>query len=77
MSADSSTDNQEILTTSDYAHWLCLLEALDAINAHATRLSVNLNSTDWVKPLAIQRYMSERLPAMKTLISKELTTCQA
>lgn len=71
MSPTQSIDNP-VITTSEFCKWLCLLEAVEAISQYAKEFSVDLERTEWVKPIAIQRYMNERLPAINYLVSQEL-----
>lgn len=57
--------NEHIMSTETYTRWLCLVEALDVIHKAAERNNVNLDKrTDWIKPLAIQKYMGERFHSM-------------
>lgn len=54
------------LKASEYARWLCLIEALDLISRKAQQFKVDLQSkeADWVKPLAFQKYIDERYESM-------------
>lgn len=54
-----------VMTAEHYTRWLCLVEAMDVIHNAAERNNINLNKrNDWVKPLAIQKYMDERFHSM-------------
>ena len=52
------------MTIDTYARWICLLEALDVITNMAERKHIDLNNNKWVKPLALQKYITERFPSM-------------
>jgi hypothetical protein len=56
---------EEKMSIETYARWLCLLEAMEVINNTAERKNINLNKTsDWIKPIALQKYIDERFPSM-------------
>jgi hypothetical protein len=59
-------DKKHQLKNEEYARWLCLIEALDIINRKATQFKMDLNGKDldWVKPLAFQKYIVERVESM-------------
>ena len=52
----------ETMTLYEYSRWNCLLEAVDIIDQKAKE--INHNSNNWVKPIAIQKYIDERTPSM-------------
>lgn len=65
VSITTRNGEEHVMTIETYTRWLCLVEALDVIHKAAERNNVNLNKrTDWVKPLAIQKYMDERFHSM-------------
>lgn len=45
------------------ARWTCLMEAIKMIDAAADRLGIGCESSKWIKPGAIQRYIQEQYPA--------------
>lgn len=56
---------EHVMSVETYARWLCLMEAIDVIQRTAEKNNIDLNKrTDWVKPLAIQKYIDERFPGM-------------
>lgn len=59
-------NNKHKLKVSEYARWFCLIEALDIISKKAQQFKMDLQSkdTDWVKPLAFQKYIDERYESM-------------
>ena len=60
-------DKKVKLSLDEYTRWLCLVEALDFISKKAQQFKVNLHDkdVDWVKPLAFQKYITERFDSMK------------
>jgi hypothetical protein len=54
------------LKVEEYTRWLCLIEALDYITKKASQFKVDLQGkdVDWVKPLAFQKYITERYESM-------------
>jgi len=54
------------LKAAEYARWLCLIEALDIVSKKATHFKMDLQNkdVDWVKPLAFQKYITERYESM-------------
>ena len=61
----------EKLTVYETARWFCLLDALDLITKKSTALKVNLNDTNWVKPIALQKYIDERFHSVVIDVEKE------
>lgn len=50
------------MSSEEFARWMCFSEAFHFIEKKASELDV-----DWenmIKPLAIEKYISERFPAM-------------
>jgi desulfoferrodoxin (superoxide reductase-like protein) len=56
---------EHVMTLETYARWMCLMEAIDVIDKTAKMHNIDLDKrTDWIKPLAIQKYINERYPGM-------------
>jgi len=56
----------------EYARWLCLIEAIDLIEKKASELKADIITDDfWVKPLAFQKYIDQRLETMVIDVDKE------
>lgn len=65
VSITTRDGNEHVMSVETYTRWLCLVEAIDVIQKAAERNNINLDKrTDWVKPLAIQKYMDERFHSM-------------
>lgn len=63
----TTKDNNEIsLGLDEYVKWLSLLEAMEYIEHKAKDISIDLDaSDDWIKPLALQKYVKERFVSMR------------
>ena len=56
----------------EYARWLCLIEAIDVVQKKADELKSDLINDDfWVKPLAFQKYIDQRLETMLLDVDRE------
>lgn len=65
VSITTRSGEEHVMSVECYTRWLCLVEALDVIHKAAERNNINLDKrTDWLKPLAIQKYMDERFHSM-------------
>jgi len=55
------------MSKSEYARWLCLLEAVDIVSGKMRQFGHRLHNEDmdWIKPLAFQKYITERYESMK------------
>lgn len=64
--------NDEIRDMSmyEFTRWVCLLKGIDVIEDKAKQLNVNLNDNkDWIKPLALQKFVEEETLGMVILIN--------
>lgn len=52
------------MTKDTFCRWLCLTEGLHIMEQKAERLGIDLKEKDWVKPLAFEKYISERYESM-------------
>ena len=60
------------LKKTEYARWLCLLEAMDLIEQKGKELKMDMTTDDfWVKPLAFQKYIDQRLETMLLDVERE------
>lgn len=57
------------MTLNEFARWACLIEAYDFIEKKSEELDIN--PINLIKPLAIERYISERFDAMRYDIEVE------
>jgi len=69
ITGDKQTFNMKKL---EYARWLCLIEAIDLVERKAQELKTDMISDDfWVKPLAFQKYIDQRLETMIIDVDRE------
>ena len=60
------------LKKEEYARWLCLIEAIDLVERKAVELKTDIISDDfWVKPLAFQKYIEQRIETMILDVGRE------
>jgi len=64
VTINKSNGTSEEMTIETYTRWICLVEALDVITQVAERKKIDLNNNDWVKPIALQKYINERYLSM-------------
>ena len=48
----------------EIARWSCLIEAVEIIDQKGMQLKTDMNKSNWVKPIAIQKYIDERFDTM-------------
>lgn len=55
------------LSFDEYSRWLCLLEGIDLVDKKMKQYGSRLKNEnmDWIKPLAFQKYITERFESMK------------
>ena len=68
MSKDISIETKNGIHEMDkdtFIRWLCLAEMIQITEQKAKELKINLEKYDWIKPVAIKKYMSERFKSME------------
>ncbi len=53
------------MSVSELARWACLLEGIEFISKRSEELGIEDTNVDWIKPIALQKYIDERFEAMK------------
>lgn len=67
-----SKTKEHKLSKVEYARWLCLIEAIDLIERKAQDLKSDMIGDDfWIKPLAFQKYIDQRLETMVLDVDRE------
>tara|TARA_Y100000310_G_C20600318_1_gene772665 strand:+ start:417 stop:677 length:261 start_codon:yes stop_codon:yes gene_type:complete len=57
--------NGEQMTAYNLARWMLLMESVVIIEKSAKKMNIDLNDyKQWVKPLAMQKYINERTQSM-------------
>lgn len=65
VSIKTKSNKTHVMTIDTYSRWLCLAEALQLINQQAEKSKMDLDKTSsWIKPIALQKYIAQRFPAM-------------
>lgn len=59
------------MSQDEVARWCCLVEAVDIIDKKGKQMNVDLTKNNWVKPIAIQKYIDERFDTMTEEIEHE------
>ena len=68
MSKDITIETKNGLHKMDkdtFIRWLCLAEMIQITEEKAKDLKIDLEKYDWIKPIAIKKYMSERFKSME------------
>jgi hypothetical protein len=66
-------DQIEEMEYDEFIRWACLIEAVDIVSERAKAISINLlNTNDWIKPIAFQKYIEERFPSLHYNTLQEL-----
>ena len=64
--------NDEKMSVYEVSRWFSLLEALDLMTKKAQSLKVDLKKDHkWVKPIALQKYIDERINSVIVDVEKE------
>ena len=57
----------------ELTRWACLLEGIDQVSKKYNELGESMDTDDWIKPLAFQKYIDERFHSMKHDLTVEAT----
>jgi hypothetical protein len=58
---------------SELARWACLIEGIEQVTKKYEELGESMDTDDWIKPLAFQKYIEERFHSMKHDLTVEAT----
>jgi hypothetical protein len=61
----NTNNGSEKMHIDHYSRWLCLIEAVEFIGAKCEEWGKDMDDVDWVKPIALQKYIDERFHSMK------------
>ena len=69
-----SNKTQKEYTLSEYeiCRWMSLIEAVDIIDKKIHQMGVSDEKLNWVKPIAIQKYIDERTESMLFEVANDL-----
>jgi hypothetical protein len=49
----------------ELTRWACLIEGIEQVSKKYEELGESMDTDDWIKPLAFQKYLEERFHSMK------------
>jgi hypothetical protein len=57
----------------ELSRWACLIEGVEQVSKKYDELGESMDTDDWIKPLAFQKYIDERFHSMKHDLTVEAT----
>lgn len=60
------------MSLDEIVRWSCLMESISVADAQMKARGIDPEKCDWVKPIAIERYIDERFHSMKHDIVHEM-----
>ena len=66
--------NEYIMSEYEISRWMSLIEAVDIIDKKSKQLKMSDKDLNWVKPIAIQKYLDERTESMLFEIENDLAS---
>ena len=61
------------MSLDEVVRWCCLVESISVADAQMKHDKIDPEKYDWVKPIAIERYIEERFASMKHDVIHEMT----
>lgn len=52
------------MSLEEFSRWACLVEAIGEIEKNCETRGINMDDVNWIKPIAIQKYIDERYHSM-------------
>ena len=49
----------------EFTRWACLIEGMEQVAKKYDELGKSMDTDDWIKPLAFQKYIEERFHSMR------------
>lgn len=69
----TAKDRSYQMSEYEICRWMCLIEAVDIIEQKCTQLGTKGKGVNWVKPIALQKYIDERTESMLFEIADDLS----
>lgn len=63
---------KKVMELEEFTRWACLLEGVEKVSEKLEEAGVPQSDGSWVKPLAFEKYIKERYPAMLHDIKTEV-----
>jgi hypothetical protein len=67
-----NTKTTKDMSLDEIVRWSCLVEAISVADAQMINHGIDPEKFDWVKPIAIEKYIDERFHSMKHDIVYEM-----
>lgn len=67
-----NTKTTKDMSLDEIVRWSCLVEAISVADAQMIHHGIDPEKFDWVKPIAIEKYIEERFHSMKHDIIYEM-----
>lgn len=65
--------NVKEMNIDELTRWACLLEGIEEVAKKYECLGQSMDTDEWIKPLAFQKYIEERFHSMKHDLTVEAT----
>ena len=72
LKSNNKPNTEYTLSEFEIARWMSLIEAVDIIGGKIDQLGAKGSNVNWVKPIAIQKYIDERTESMLFEIQNDL-----
>lgn len=59
------------MNQDEVARWCCLIEAIDVVSKKGTQVGMDMTKSSWIKPIAFQKYIDERMDTMVEEIQRD------
>ncbi len=63
----------KVMEFDEFVRWACLIEGIQKVDEKLYKAKIPDSDNRWVKPLAFEKYIKERFPAMKHDLTVEAT----
>jgi hypothetical protein len=63
----------KVMDIDELSRWACLIEGIEQVSKKYEDMGESMDTDDWVKPLAFQKYIEERFHSMKHDLTVEAT----
>jgi predicted transcriptional regulator len=64
---------KDTMSYYEMARWMSLIEGIDVVSKKADQLKIPKSDTKWIKPIAFNKYITERTDSMLFEITNEGT----
>lgn len=69
---DTQNAPSSTMSLDEIVRWNCLIEAIKVADAQMKHMGIDPEKYDWVKPVALEKYIVERFHSMKHDIVYEI-----